>query len=240
MKTIKTFTLPFTIAILTLIASGSAYAQIGIKAGITVSNFYYTDRNMDPYLDFDIDLRPYLGYDVEWVQLGDQKPVNSPYFGAYYNYKFSKKFSFRPELFFTQKGVNLNQFDYERVIYRVKISYLELPLSIGYQFISKEKFTTEFYLGGYGAYALNAYKKTAAHDAEVEKKQIKNVREFEAGMHLGFHLRFKVSEKFIPLDIRYFIGLTDLFEMPDDQAKIYHSAQKTKNTGFNLTVGYEF
>ena len=218
----------------------SARAQFGIRLGTTISNFYYTDKTMDPDISYEIDLRPYLGYDIEWAQLGEQKPVYAPFIGIYYNYPLSKRFDLRPELAFTQKGVSFSRFDYERVIYTVKINYLEIPISFAYKFICREKFISELYLGGYGAFKINATKKVAIHHAPVEKTKIKDVKSFDAGIHLGLTFKYKIAEDFVLLDLRTFQGLCNIFSMPGDQPELYHSTQKTKIMGFNITLGYEF
>jgi hypothetical protein len=240
MKFIRSKIFIFIIIAVLYIFPKTTHGQIGVKIGTTFSRFFYVGENINPNIGYDIDLRPYLGYDIEWVQLGNQKPVVSPYIGVYYNYHFAKRFSLRPELCFTQKGVNFSQYDYEWILYKVKISYLELPLSIGYQFIKKEKFISELYLGGYGAFKINAAKKVALNNSKVEKTQLNSVKDFEAGLHFGLSFKYKIFGKFILLDIRTFMGLTNIFYMPEDQQKMYYNTQKTKITGFNLTLGYEF
>lgn len=57
-------------------------AQFGIKAGTTISNFYYTG-DLNPKLEYDIDLRPFLSYDIEFAQLGNQNPLIAPYIVVY-------------------------------------------------------------------------------------------------------------------------------------------------------------
>jgi hypothetical protein len=240
MKLLKLSITHFICIIILCVFPKTTEAQIGVKIGTTVSSFYHTETKPNPNVGYDIDLRPYLGYDIEWAQLGNQKPVFLPFIGVYYNYQISNRFGLRPELSFTQKGVNFSQFDYERVIYKVKISYLEIPLSIAYKFIKKDKFVSEFYLGGYGAFKINAVKKVAIHNSKVEKTQIKCVENFEAGLHFGINFKHKIFEKFILFDIRFFQGLSNIFYMPDNQPKLYNSTQKTKNAGFNLIIGYEF
>ena len=94
-------------------------AQTGMKIGCSASSFAYKNSPV-PILDFDIDLRPYLGYDIEWVQLGKQKPILLPYLSLYTTLQLHHKLSIRPELSFIQKGVNFNQFDFERIIYKSK------------------------------------------------------------------------------------------------------------------------
>lgn len=236
----KVYTTFFVTILLLSFFPQIANAQFGVKIGTTFSNFYYTDKNMDPNLAYEIDLRPYLGYDVEWVQLGNQNAVYSPFIGVYYNYQFSERFSLQPALSYTQKGVSFDQFDYERVIYKLKISYLEIPLSIACKFIKKEKFISEIYLGGFGAFKLKAVKKVAVGDGPTKKIQIGNVNNFDAGIHFGLAFKYRIAEDYILLDLRIFNGFTDIFYMPENQPQLYHSTQKTKITGFNLTLGYEF
>ncbi len=240
MNLLKTSFAPVILISLLCFLYSATKAQPGIKLGGTISNFYYTDKEMNPYLAFDIDLRPYLGYDIEGAQLGEQKPVIYPYLGVYYNFQFSKRFGLRPEICFTQKGVSFSQSEYEDVVYKVKISYLEVPLSVGYAFIQKEKFMSEIYLGGYAAFKIKAVKKVGTHYTEPEKTELNSVENFDAGIHLGLNLKFKFFEKFFLFDMRVFQGLTNIFYMPQDYPSMYFETQKTKITGFNLTLGYEF
>ncbi len=77
MKISKINIAPLFCLLLFCVFSKYTNAQFGVKLGTTISNFYYTDKEIDPYIGYDIDLRPYLGYDIEWVQLGEQKPLVS-------------------------------------------------------------------------------------------------------------------------------------------------------------------
>lgn len=217
-----------------------ASAQIGIKIGTTASNFYYTDNNPEPYKGFDIDLRPYLGFDIEQAQTADQKPLFSPYVSLFYTFNLKKRLGIRPELSFTQKGVNFSQSDYERIIYKVRISYVEIPLSVTYQFSQKENSISELYIGGYAAYQINAVKEVASHNSSVEKTKVNSVNNIDAGLHLGVNYKHKFFNKFFLIDLRFFVGLSNIFEYPEDWTSIYFSTQKTKITGINISVGYEF
>jgi len=223
-----------------ILLSEETKAQFGFKAGVSSSNFVYTDREMDPDLSFDIDLRPYLGYDIEWVQLGEQGPLISPYLGAYFNYQFGKRFVLRPELSFVQKGVRYDQREYEDITYRVKITYLEIPVSVALQYIKKENFISELYFGGYGSLKLKAVKKVGYHNSEITTTKLNAVNTFDAGILLGLDFKRRISQGFLVLDVRMFYGLTNVFHMPDDETAIYYSTQKTKITGIYLTLGYEF
>jgi hypothetical protein len=219
--------------------SASISAQIGIKVGTTASTFYYSDH-LNPKIEYDVDLRPVLGYDIEFVQLGSQKPIISPFLGVYYQFKLSPKLSIQPELCFHQKGVNFNQFEFERIIYQVRISYLEMPLSIACHINQNEKMASDLYFGGYGAIKMNAIKKVATHNEPVEKKKINSVNTFVGGIHIGVNYKRKLFEKFFLIDFRVFLGLSDLFEMPETWTNTYFDLQKTKTAGIHLTLGYVF
>ena len=218
----------------------SIFAQWGVKIGVTSSSFYYSDSKPNPYQGFDIDLRPYLGYDIEWVQLGNQKPVVYPYLSVFYNLPIANRFYLQPELSLIQKGVSFSQHEYERIIYKVRINYLEIPLSMAYQFINKEKFSSAFYLGGYAAFKINAVKKVATHNSSVETTKIDCVENLEAGYHLGINFRQTLFQQNFFFDIRFFGGLTDLFYMPNDQPVLYYETPKTKSTGLHISLGYAF
>jgi hypothetical protein len=215
-------------------------STIGIKLGVTASTFHYTDREMDPYIDFDVDLRPYLGYDIEWVQLGEQKPLFAPFASCYYDYKFADKFFLRPEVGIMQKGVVFNQYIYERIIYEVKITYLQIPLTIGYQVMNKDHFIVEFYMGGSGALKLNASKKVGYHNSNIQHFKINNVRNYDFSLLFGLDVKWKLFDKYFMFDIQTFIGLTDIFYPIENQSQLYQHTQKTKNTGLTLSLGYEF
>jgi len=85
-----------------------------------------------------------------------------------------------------------------------------------------------------------AVKKVAFHNSSITKTQIKNVENFEAGLHFGINYKRKIFDKCILFDVRFFQGLSDIFYMQENQPKLYFNTQKTKISGLNLTIGYEF
>ena len=215
-------------------------APLGVKLGFTASAFNYTDREMDPYTTFDIDLRPYLGYDIEWVQLGNQKPLFAPFVSCYVDVKIADRYFCRPEISITQKGVNFSQFDYERILYKVKITYLQVPLLLGYQVVSKDHYQVDLYFGGSGALKLNASKTVGYHQSDDQKFKIENVRNFDVSFIFGFDLKWNLFGACFMFDTRAFLGLSDIFSPIEHQSQLYHHTQKTKNAGFMFSLGYEF
>jgi hypothetical protein len=232
----------FSIIFIILLANNiELVGQTGIKAGINISNFYYTDIPPEPYKDYDIDLRPYLGYDIRTIQTGDQKPLFSPYLGFYYSFQISRQWILRPELAYTRKGVSFNQNEFEKIIYKVLINYLEIPVSFSYIVHENQDRITELYFGGYMAYSLRAVKKTAFHDASPEKTELTSVNNFDGGFHMGGNYHWKLSDNYpVFVDLRIVLGLTNIFSLPEDWTKMYFNTQETKITAIQLTAGYEF
>lgn len=215
-------------------------AQYGIKIGTSVSNFYYTGSSPVPYNGYDIDLSPFLGYDIKSVQTEPQKPLLSYYFSIYRSLFLTKKFGLRPELSLSNKGVNFSQYEYERIIYKVKISYLEIPLSAFYHLRQTENTEWEIYSGGYGAIKLNAIKRVSTQTSYEVRQKVNSVNFFDGGLHLGANYKHRFYDDLLFVDLRIYIGLCNIFESPEDWTSIYFETPKTKIAGLNLSVGYEF
>lgn len=214
-------------------------AQIGIKVGSTLSSFYFAGSSPLPYNGYDVDLRPYLGYDVEIVQTNPQKPLLSPYISVFRRFKLTNRLGFQPELSFSQKGVDFSYSKYENIIYKVKINYLEIPFSLSYQYLRKEKILSHFYIGGYSAYKINAIKKVASHNTAIEITKLNSVKDLDFGVHAGIDLKYRINNHYLLFDMRLFLGLNDILFIPKNWTNIYYDSQKTKITGINIAIGYE-
>lgn len=218
----------------------ASQGQFGIKVGTSISNFSYVDTGPIPNLGFDIDLRQHLGYEIEWIQLGDQKPLITPYIGIYWSYKIVNRLKLITELSFMQKGVNFSQSEYEKITYKVKISYLEIPVLLSYSFIQKPKFVSELQSGLYGSLSLDARKIIEIYDSERSVSSLENARKIVSGFLFGLNFKYRIKEDFVLLNVRGFIDINDALLIPDDQVNIYHQIQKIKNVGTYITLGYEF
>lgn len=212
--------------------------QIGFKGGVGISNFYYKG-SPEPVYSYDIDLRPYFGYDIEWVQLLDQKPLITPYFGIYYDLDISKRLVFRPEINFTQKGVNFSNYDFEKVVYKVKLSYLEVPLSLAWKFVNKENFKTGLILGGYCAFKLAAVKISSIYESETEKTKLNNARALDYGIRFGLGFNPIIKSQRFRVDIVQSVGFGSMFDIPEDDIKLYDDVQKIKNIYLAISIAYE-
>ena len=214
-------------------------AQVGFKMGVTTSTFYYPGNSPTPYDGYEIDLRPYLGYDVGLVQTNPQKPLTSLYISVFKRIELSERIGFQPEISFSQKGVDFSNSKYESIIYKVKINYLDIPLSLSYQYLQKEKTVSNCYIGGFTSFRINSIKKTTSHNSPTQKKSFNAVKNFDFGVHAGVDLKYRLKNHFLLFDIRFFLGLNDVLFIPEGWTNIYYESHKTKITGINLSIGYE-
>ena len=220
--------------------SNAACAQYGVKIGTAVSNFYYTGSSPVPYNDYDIDLSPFLGYDIKWVQAEPQNPLLSYYFSIYRSFYLTKNMGLRPELSFAGKGVNFSQHEYERIIYKVILGYLEIPLSAFYRLRQTEKAEWEIYSGGFAAFRLKAGKHVSTATSEELKQKINSVRLFDGGLQMGANYKHRFDNDLLFVDLRIFLGLCNIFKSPANWTSTYFETPETKIAGLELSVGYEF
>jgi len=218
----------------------ACYSQPGVKIGLTTSSFTYTNTPPYPDLTYEVDLRPYLGYDISMIQLQDQNPLFSPYLSLFYSFNCTQRLSIRPELSFTQKGVSFDHSEYEKTIYKVKISYLELPISLLYKIRLDKSLSFDLYGGGFVACKIKGIKKTETPLEGEEVNQLDNVNDLDAGIHIGFATKYLIGNQNILFDIRVFQGFGDVFDLIQNDARLYNTVQGVKNTGINLSIGYEF
>jgi hypothetical protein len=218
----------------------TANAQYGIKIGATMSNLYFPGDRPKPFDGYDIDLRPYLGCDVELVQTNPQSPVVAFNIGIFRRIELSPRFGIQPEIAFSQKGVDFSASDYEDIVYKVKISYIDIPISLSYQYLKKEKALSHLYMGGYCAFKINAVKKVAFHHTHNKTTKLKSVKDMDYGIHAGVDYKYLIKKHSFLFDIRFFLGLNDIFISPESWSGIYKESHKTKITGVNISIGYEW
>jgi hypothetical protein len=185
----KTIAMKKTLLVLSsLVISVYSFGQfsLGVKAGLNVNDMILKDA--PPGDDGGIEAN--IGFHA----------------GVYTTININKKFSFIPELQFSQRGyASKSSFGDARV----NLNYLELPLLLSYspiEFLNID-------LGPNFAYKLSAVSKS-----DGTSRNIDNVFEEDLDIGITGGLRFNVSEK-ISIVGRYYYGITSLFEFSilDDQ-----------------------
>ncbi len=213
---------------MSLAVLASTYAQIKFmpKAGGSLSNVAFSDDLMDP----DVDIKPKIGI---IVGVAAEIPL------------IGETLALQPELLFHQKGFKYDdpgdgEYTEEG---SATLNYLELPV------LAKIKFGKFYAIAGPSfSYGIGGKYKSTYHDltqgtTEEESSNVKfkempdNYQgddvfvdnAFDIGVQLGVGMKISV----IVIDLRYGMGLTNLFDKPDGSPYDY----KSKNSSFQLTVG---
>ena len=214
-------------------------AQYSIKVGTTASTFYYVGDMPIPDDGYDVDLRPYTGYDIAWVQASPQSPLFAWHLGISRLYTLTNKLNIEPEISFSQKGVAFRHRAYAAIHYRVKINYVEVPISLTYPYLQKDKSKGYIHCGVYGAYGINGIKRVTLTDASSYRTRLTSVKHFDAGIHLGIQYAYRIRGQYVSLQVRLIAGLCDVSEIPRDWTNLYYETHKTKNAGLQISIGYE-
>ncbi len=118
------------ISLLVLMPFNAAWSQFGIKGGLAVSGFQLS-QDVSPSTGNDY--RPFLGYEIEWIQEGDASSQDRGLqIGIFYAKDFSKYFAVQPELFYSQKGLHIYQAELYNSAYSLNVDYIAGAHGSGY------------------------------------------------------------------------------------------------------------
>lgn len=216
-----------------LISSSFVFAHIGIKAGMSISGLLLSSER--EYNDY----RPFLGYEVAWLQNEDAPPRFGLQVGVFYVVDISKYFTLQPELFYAARGLNFANSFLDDTAYRVKISYLELPLNMHYKLLSKNSFKLSLFTGPYFALKLSARKVVQTWKKE-EITKLDNVKNFDYGSVFGTSVEFRPLNQQLSLDLRLNFGLASIMKTLEGGTRLYDDAGAVKNISFIILAGYKF
>lgn len=200
-------------------------AQIGIKAGIGVSDIGFKKWGQTPYLSYEVD---YLEH---------EKPLLTYQFGVFSTFKIGQRWEFQPELLYIIKGINYNKkFLYDDIIYKMNISYVELPILVKYKISKGKKLETALFVAPYIAQKLSAFKITK-YEGILEKEKASNVKSQDIGVMAGCSFDFA---KMMNIDFRLSYSLANMMETLPDHVPQYgiHSEEYVRNINISLSIGY--
>jgi hypothetical protein len=213
-----------------LFSSSSGYAQVGIKAGIGVSDIIFKTHGQSSYLSFDnkgvTHNLPKLSY-----QLGLFKAI-----------RLSDKWNVQLELLYINYGIDYStDYLYDDISYKIDIHYLQLPVLVKYQITQGNKSATSLFLGPYTARKLKATK-TIEVQNNLQKEEVKNVNSFDYGGILGIGYDRVFSFGKIQFDFSIGFSLSNMMKplgnypldysfTPDDFAR---------NAAIIFSIGYLF
>jgi len=244
--------------------------EFGLKAGLAltkmpenktgISNFYEEGEFFD---DFTADSKFHKGFQH----------------GIFVVYHINNKFSFQMELLHVLKGVEVENKGHSRVdsidtdynlteTEKISISYLEIPFFIKYQIPTGDSYIPSLYAGGalsfkmsvenYIDYDFSVYENDVLVYQEILEgnPDIDNIKSTDFSLVFGGDVGIKVGNHKLLFDLRYTMGLMDVFEDVDPETipsvteyfpreypvvnTVDGKAPSMKNSSISLTVGLLF
>jgi hypothetical protein len=145
--------------------------------------------------------------------------------GLYGNFLISNsKVSFQPEIFYTQKGVKK---DVQGTTGKIRLDYIEIPLLLKYNFMTKGPVIPGIYVGPYVGFNVKSDVAVSSANANGSVDIGDNTKSTDFGIVVGGSVGFG----HINVGIRYGFGLVNVFK---------DESSDNKNSVLSLTAGFGF
>jgi hypothetical protein len=204
-------------------------AQPGIKAGMSISALQSSKE----------DFRPFLSYEVSWLQDGTSNPEFGLQLGIFYTVEFSNAFKLQPELYFSQRGYQFDQTPLYNTNYTLNINYLELPVLLEYFLPLDWGFDPVITAGPFAALKLSSDKAIRIADEEVNG-DVSSVNDIDYGLVFGIGAEFPAWDGQIIFDFRINWGFANVMTQLDDFISISGDPGTVKTRAVILMTGYRF
>lgn len=234
---IKKLRLLLGISLLVLMPLNAAWGQFGLKGGLAVSGFQLS-QNSSPSTGNDY--RPFLGYQVEWLQEGD---ASSPDFGLqigiFYAKDFSKYLAVQLELFYSQRGLHFYQTELYNSAYSLEVNYVEVPLLLKFKIPFNWNVKPSLLAGPYAAFKLRANRTLRIWD-EQNTKRVSSVKGLDYGLVFAISSEFPAWSRQLLFEIRFNWGLASMMAQPKEFIDLYEDAGRVNVLAFIFLTGIEF
>lgn len=176
----------------------SAFAQTypkepltwGVKAGTNIADFYGNG-----------------------VQNSDTRTAFSG--GIFFNYRFHDYWALQPEVLFSAKGADLaTGITGENSPVKYELGYLDVPVLAKFYIPTGSAFSPNLYAGSNVGFKL--YGDANERDIDEELKTVDFGIAFGAGLDVNISSRPADLIRTVGLDLRYTLGLTDLFDTSEE------------------------
>jgi hypothetical protein len=225
---IRIFIVTFVTVLFLLIAS--AYAQIGIKAGIGISDIAFLKDGQTPY----------LGYEVN--SLRHRYPLLTFQIGTFGTIGLWKRIEFQPELILSMQGLNYStKYLYNDYIFKINISYLKMPLLFRYKISIRKKWSSALFIGPYASWKLNAVRITEA-DGRRKKTEMPNVKQVDFGAIAGYCADICLPAGQLTVDLQFSYSLINMMNRIPGYIPWYYGPSKpyARLVGITLSMGYRW
>jgi len=207
--------------------ANALHIKTGIKGGMSLSGL------MSKTGDF----RHAFGYEMDWLSMGNSFGGQV---GLFSTFDISKTFKFQPELFYVNWGGDGSEtFVFEKILYKVTIQYIQVPLLLKVNFLSRKKIQPVLHLGPYLALKLNAKKNTEIW-GEKEQADLVHVKSLDYGLAAGAGFELALKRGRIIFELRSNLGLKNIMTVPEGMIRLYDEKDSIRNFSFAFLTGVSF
>ena len=205
-------------------------AQLGVKAGIGVTDIAFKKHGQSPYLGFEnnsvVHNYPMLSYQI----------------GLITTHRLHDRWVLQPELLYTKKGLDYSMdFIYDNITFKVNIHYLQLPVLVRYRLGTKAHKRTDLYGGPNGGLALHAIRKLK-FEGQEDIETMDNVRNGDVGVQIGILQERSLDRGRLIIDFRLSYSLINMMDRIEGHISEYNRIPNpyARNIGIMLSLGYVF
>ena len=218
----------FLSALFLMINAPCAFAQVGVKVGLGVSDIGFKKEGQIPY----------LGYEINSIE--HRLPLFTYQIGIFTPIEVSGKIGLQPELLFVTQGLDYStNFLYDDVTYKIKSSYIQLPLLIKYRTAVKKKKQSGILVGPYAAIKLKGKRITETEGLRVETK-VPNLKQTDIGIIAGYAFDFKIASKKMLLEVRTGYSLINIMDRIDGYIPSYGGPNNKYARNISITVSAQY
>ncbi len=225
------------ISLLVLMPLNAAWSQFGIKGGLAASGFQLSQNSNSSTGN---DYRPFLGYEVEWIQ---ERDASSPDFGLqlgiFYVKSISKYFAVQPELCYSQRGLHFYQTELYNSAYSLEVDYIEVPVLLKFKIPLNWSVKPGLLAGPYAAFKLSA-NRTLRIGEEQNTKSVSSVNDLDYGLVFAINSEFSAWSRQLLFEIRFNWGLASMMAQPKEFIDLYEDAGRVNVIAVTLLTGIKF
>ncbi len=187
----------FAVVLMFTLCSSSVFAGgltgKGLKAGLNFANFH--------------------GDDTEGMTFNSKMGLCA---GGFITYSINDVFAIQPEVLYTMKGTKWDTGYGATITYSV--NYLEIPVLVRLSIASQGSVVPSLFVGPYVAIKLSSKAKIEPEGGggSVELDWGEDIKTTDFGVVVGAGVDFSLFSMPVTVDARYTLGLTSMYDSPDD------------------------
>lgn len=217
--------------------TGAGFAQLSVKGGMTLSGFKLSPG--DAGSSQEIDFRPFLGYEVGWVQYGTSNPDIGLQLGVSYTARLSEDISVQPELYYAQRGYRFEEIPLYNTSYRLKVQYLQIPFLLKYRLPLDWAVSPCLLVGPYASFRLSA-NRTIDIWGGRDTKSVSAVNALDYGIVFAIDTEFSAWSQKIGSEIRFDLGLASALSQPKEYTSVIENPGTVRVLALSIMLSYRF